>query len=90
MSIVLRTEGPKVDLFVEQGDLPEVPLSQLRNGKYSVQRQKAVDPELLEGPPTPVREPAQERPKAGPQKPKVLTGPPAPGGPDIDDGGGDP
>lgn len=77
LNIVLRTEGPKVDLFVEQGDLPEVPLSQLRNSKYSIHQQRTVEPELQEGPPAPnVRGPAG----------KPLTGPPLPGGPDV---GGD-
>jgi hypothetical protein len=72
INIVLKTEGPKPDLFVEQGDLPEVPLSQLKGTRYNVQR--AVEPELQEGPPAPnVRAPAG------------FTGPPRPG----DEQGGD-
>jgi hypothetical protein len=70
MTIVLRTEGPKVDLFVEQGDLPEVPLSQLKNSRYSVQRQRSMEPELQEGPPAP-RAPAGSA--------RGFTGPPSPG-----------
>src|SRR5262249_1209040 len=78
MTVVLRTEGPKVDLFVEQGDLPQVPLSQLKNSKYSVQRSRVVEPELQEGPPVPAeREPAEERSRTKTAKPFV--GPLRPG-----------
>jgi hypothetical protein len=74
MQIVLKSEQPKQDLFVETEKLPDVPLSQVRGMRLPATQEPAVEqqPELQEGPPVPTEHTRRLAPA------KIFTGPPVP------------